>query len=119
MQWPFEYIGSTKRSRSRCRWEGSGRRRGKTSGGPTWCAASSVYARSSIACRLVSFRLSAKPGGASHGERSRVYMARALLQGADLVILDESLAELDLGSVLQALPAAVSLSKSLLVVAHG
>jgi ABC-type molybdenum transport system ATPase subunit/photorepair protein PhrA len=46
-------------------------------------------------------------------------MARALLQGADLVILDESLAELDLGSVLQALPAAVSLSKSLLVVAHG
>ena len=33
----------------------------------------------------------------SHGERSRIYMARALLQGADLVVLDESFAELDPG----------------------
>ena len=31
----------------------------------------------------------------SHGERSRLFMARALLQGADLVVLDESFAELD------------------------
>ncbi len=31
----------------------------------------------------------------SHGERSRVYIARALLQRADLVILDESFAALD------------------------
>ena len=31
----------------------------------------------------------------SHGERSRLYIARALLQGADLVILDESFAALD------------------------
>jgi ATP-binding cassette subfamily B protein len=31
----------------------------------------------------------------SHGERRRLYMARALLQGADLVILDESFAALD------------------------
>ena len=30
----------------------------------------------------------------SHGERSRVYIARALLQGADLMILDESFAAL-------------------------
>lgn len=54
----------------------------------------------------------------SHGERSRVYMARALLQGADLVILDESFAELDASSLLQCLPEAARLSKSLMVVAH-
>jgi ATP-binding cassette subfamily B protein len=32
----------------------------------------------------------------SHGERDRIYMARALLQRAKLLILDESLAALDL-----------------------
>src|SRR5206468_564201 len=31
----------------------------------------------------------------SHGERSRLYIARALLQDAELVILDESFAALD------------------------
>ncbi len=31
----------------------------------------------------------------SHGEKSRLYIARALLQGADVVILDESFAALD------------------------
>ena len=40
----------------------------------------------------------------SHGERSRVYMARALLQGADLVVLDESFAELDPDSLQRCLP---------------
>jgi ATP-binding cassette, subfamily B, bacterial len=54
----------------------------------------------------------------SHGERSRVYMARALLQGADLVVLDESFAELDPDSLRRCLPEAAELSKSLLVVAH-
>jgi ATP-binding cassette subfamily B protein len=54
----------------------------------------------------------------SHGERSRIYMARALLQGADLVVLDESFAELDPDSLQQCLPEAAKLSKSLVVVAH-
>jgi ATP-binding cassette, subfamily B, bacterial len=54
----------------------------------------------------------------SHGERSRVYMARALLQGADLVVLDESFAELDPDSLQRCLPEAAELSKSLIVVAH-
>jgi ATP-binding cassette subfamily B protein len=54
----------------------------------------------------------------SHGERSRVYMARALLQGADLVILDESFAELDPDNLQRCLPEAADLSKSMLVIAH-
>ncbi len=31
----------------------------------------------------------------SHGERSRLYMVRALLQRSDLLLLDESFAALD------------------------
>ena len=54
----------------------------------------------------------------SHGERSRVYMARALLQGADLVVLDESFAELDPDSLLRCLPQAADLARTLVVVAH-
>ena len=54
----------------------------------------------------------------SHGERSRVFMARALLQGADLVILDESFAELDPDSLQRCLPEAAALARSLIVVAH-
>ena len=48
----------------------------------------------------------------SHGERSRIYMARALLQGADLVVLDESFAELDPDSLRRCLPQAAELSRS-------
>jgi ATP-binding cassette subfamily B protein len=54
----------------------------------------------------------------SHGERSRVYMTRALLQGADLVGLGESFAELDPDNLQKCLPEAAELSKSMLVVAH-
>jgi ATP-binding cassette subfamily B protein len=54
----------------------------------------------------------------SHGERSRIFMARALLQGAELVVLDESFAELDPDSLRRCLPEAAELSKTLLVVAH-
>jgi ABC-type transport system involved in cytochrome bd biosynthesis fused ATPase/permease subunit len=54
----------------------------------------------------------------SHGERSRVCMARALLHGADLVVLDESFAELDPDNLQKCLPEAAELSKSMLVVAH-
>ena len=45
-------------------------------------------------------------------------MARALLQGADMVVLDESFAELDPESLQRCLPEAAELSKTLLVVAH-
>jgi ATP-binding cassette subfamily B protein len=54
----------------------------------------------------------------SHGERSRVFIARALLQNADLVVLDESFAELDPESLRDCLTQAAELSNTLLVVAH-
>lgn len=54
----------------------------------------------------------------SHGERSRLYLARALLQGAELVILDESLAALDPENQRRALECAFARSPTLLVIAH-
>ncbi|WP_394840315.1 ABC transporter ATP-binding protein/permease [Pendulispora rubella] len=54
----------------------------------------------------------------SHGERSRVYLARALLQGAELVILDESFASLDPETQAQALECARKRAPSLMVIAH-
>jgi ATP-binding cassette, subfamily B, bacterial len=54
----------------------------------------------------------------SHGERSRVYIARALLQGCDLVILDESLAALDPENLARAIRCARARAKSLIVIAH-
>jgi ATP-binding cassette subfamily B protein len=54
----------------------------------------------------------------SHGERSRLYLARALLQGAELVILDESLAALDPENQGRALACAFERAPTLLVIAH-
>jgi ABC-type multidrug transport system fused ATPase/permease subunit len=54
----------------------------------------------------------------SHGERSRLYMARALLQHADVVILDESFAALDPENLQRALRYALTQTSTLLVIAH-
>jgi len=54
----------------------------------------------------------------SHGERSRLYMARALLQDSDLVILDESFAALDPETLRQCLNCVLDKANALLVVAH-
>jgi ATP-binding cassette subfamily B protein len=54
----------------------------------------------------------------SHGERSRLFIARALLQGADLVVLDESFAALDPENLRLALECALNRSRTLVVVAH-
>jgi len=54
----------------------------------------------------------------SQGERSRIYLARAILQGAPLVILDESFAALDPETLEQCLECALRRAPSLLVIAH-
>ncbi|HKR00619.1 MAG TPA: ABC transporter ATP-binding protein, partial [Pyrinomonadaceae bacterium] len=54
----------------------------------------------------------------SHGEKSRLYIARALLQGADLIILDESFAALDPETLRLAMDCVLKRAATLLVVAH-
>ena len=54
----------------------------------------------------------------SHGERSRVFLARALLQDADLVVLDESFAALDPLNLGAALRCALARARTLVVIAH-
>jgi ATP-binding cassette subfamily B protein len=54
----------------------------------------------------------------SHGERSRVYLARALLQNAQLTVLDESFAALDPETLKKCLDCAVKRAWTLLVIAH-
>ena len=54
----------------------------------------------------------------SHGERSRLYLARALLQGGELVLLDESFGALDPDNLRRALTCARKRAESLIVIAH-
>ncbi len=54
----------------------------------------------------------------SHGERSRLFLARALLQRSDVVILDESLAALDPLTMQRILPRITERAPALLLVAH-
>lgn len=54
----------------------------------------------------------------SHGEKSRLYLARALLQGADLILLDESFAALDPTTLHRTLAFVLEEAPSVLVIAH-
>lgn len=54
----------------------------------------------------------------SQGERSRVFLARAILQGGGTVILDESLAALDPENLQQCLRCAERRAPTLIVIAH-
>jgi ATP-binding cassette, subfamily B, bacterial len=54
----------------------------------------------------------------SNGEKNRVYLARALLQGADLVVLDETFAALDPETTQQAMDCVLRRAPTLLCVAH-
>jgi len=54
----------------------------------------------------------------SHGERSRLYIARALLQQADIIILDESFAALDPENLKYALQCVLKRASTLIVIAH-
>lgn len=54
----------------------------------------------------------------SHGERCRVYIARALLQGSEVVVLDESLGALDPESRLAVMACVERHARTLLVITH-
>ncbi len=54
----------------------------------------------------------------SHGEKSRVYIARAILQNPDLLILDESLASLDPINIGRVLKCLEKHCKTVIIVAH-
>jgi ATP-binding cassette subfamily B protein len=54
----------------------------------------------------------------SHGERSRLFIARAILQHADLVLLDESFAALDPDNLRRALTSVLKRTPTLMVIAH-
>jgi ATP-binding cassette subfamily B protein len=54
----------------------------------------------------------------SHGEKSRLFLARALLQRADLLILDESFAALDPETLRQCLSFVLEQAPAVVVIAH-
>lgn len=54
----------------------------------------------------------------SHGEKSRVHVARALLQDPDLLILDESFAALDPENAARTMDCVLGREPALLVIAH-
>ena len=54
----------------------------------------------------------------SHGERSRIYIARALLQNAAVLILDESFAALDPETLQRVQQCVLEQASTLLVIAH-
>jgi ATP-binding cassette subfamily B protein len=54
----------------------------------------------------------------SHGEKSRLYIARTLLQGAELVILDESFASLDPETMGVVVRCVLERAPAVLVVSH-
>ena len=54
----------------------------------------------------------------SHGERSRLYIARALLQGSDVLIFDESFAALDPENLRLALDCVMNRASTVMVIAH-
>lgn len=54
----------------------------------------------------------------SHGERSRLFIARALLQRASMIILDESFAALDPETLRRSLQCVLKRAPALMVIAH-
>ncbi len=54
----------------------------------------------------------------SHGERSRLYIARALLQNADIIFLDESFGALDPQNLQRAMRCVLERANTVVVIAH-
>lgn len=99
--------------------------------GRTWPAPTALVEEAEHVCRELGLGplLERMPGGMlqtvgesgwqlSHGERSRLFIARALMQRADLVILDESFAALDPENLDLALECVRRRTNALMVIAH-
>jgi ATP-binding cassette subfamily B protein len=54
----------------------------------------------------------------SHGERSRVFIARSLLQDAEILVFDESFGALDPETLKRAVACTRRRAKNLIVIAH-
>jgi ATP-binding cassette subfamily B protein len=54
----------------------------------------------------------------SHGERSRLFIARALLQRPELIVLDESFAQLDPANLQRAVTCVLDRVPTVMVIAH-
>jgi ATP-binding cassette subfamily B protein len=54
----------------------------------------------------------------SHGERSRLFLARALLQRADVIVLDESFGALDPHTLRRCMHTVLAEARTLVVIAH-
>lgn len=54
----------------------------------------------------------------SHGEKSRIYIARALLQDADLIVFDESFAALDPETLERCVRSVLARAGTIVVIAH-
>ena len=99
--------------------------------GCQWPPAAVEFARAEQICRELGLGdlINRMPGGMmqmvgetgwqlSHGEKSRIYLARAILQEVDLVVLDESFAALDPETLQQALDCVLKHAPSLVLIAH-
>ena len=99
--------------------------------GRNWPASEHELAEAAAVCAELGLQplLDRMPGGLmqmvgetgwqlSHGERSRLFIARALLQRVDLLVLDESFAALDPESLQQALRCVLARARAVLVIAH-
>jgi ATP-binding cassette subfamily B protein len=54
----------------------------------------------------------------SHGERSRLFLARALLQDTDVLILDESFGALDPVNLRSCMATVLARARTVIVIAH-
>ena len=99
--------------------------------GREWPCEPSVLEEAEVVCRELGLGalLDAMPGGMnqmvgetgwalSHGERNRVFIARALLQRADVVIFDESFSALDPESLGMVFECVLSRCPTMIVIAH-
>jgi len=99
--------------------------------GRQWPAPPALVAEAEALCEELGLAplLARMPGGItqyvgetgwqlSHGERSRIFLARALLQGAHLTVLDESFAALDPETLALCLECSLKRARTLMVIAH-